>query len=76
MKCVNNGSQKISLSLPIGEVILKKGDIADLPEWLFKMLVNTYPELKQVQEQKVVTEPTKIVEPKVVKDGKGKKSGK
>lgn len=77
MKCVNNGSQIISLQLPIGEVILRKGDVADLPEWLFKMLSTTHPELKAIREEKVTSEPAKIVEPKVVKnDGKGKKSGK
>ena len=68
MKCVNTGDQVIHLVLPTGEVSLGKGDKAEIPTWLFKMLVTTYPELKEVSEEKLVSNPSKIQEPKVVKN--------
>jgi len=82
MKVKNTLSQVVHLVLEPGkEIELQKDQTIEMPEWVFKMLVNTFPGLKAVKEEvKIAGEPAKI-QPKVsknetAKNDKVKKSGK
>lgn len=82
MKVKNTLSQVVRLVLEPGkEIELQKDQTIEMPEWVFKMLVNTFPGLKAVKEEvKIAGEPAKI-QPKVsknetAKNDKVKKSGK
>lgn len=82
MKVKNNGVPVVHVVLASGPVALKKGDVVDMPEWVYKTLLCVFPGLTPVEEVVVNAEPAQInpvvdtPKPVEAKNAKGKKSRK
>lgn len=79
MKVMNKGSQVVNVVLADGEKHIHKGDVVEMPKWVYNMLIKVFPALTIVEDV-VEAEPAVITpkdEPKPeVKNAKGKKSRK
>lgn len=82
MKVINKDETTIRIVLPAGRLEIKQNEIADMPEWAFKMLKTIYTHLTPIESVVVEAEPVEAAkpeakpEPKVVKSVKGKKPRK